>query len=43
MFDRNSENFEAGVGKAIYLDAIGSIKCKNMQCIYAVNLFEDKR
>ena len=43
MFDRNSENFEAGVGKATYLDAIGKFKnYKNTQCIYAVNLFENK-
>ena len=43
MFDRNSENFEAGVGKSTYLDAIGKYKdYKNMQCIYAVNLFENK-
>ncbi len=43
MFDRNSENFEAGVGKATYLDAIGKFKnYKNIQCIYAVNLFENK-
>ena len=43
MFDRNSENFEAGVGKSTYLDAVGKYKdYKNMQCIYAVNLFENK-
>ena len=43
MFDRNSENFSAGVGKSIYLDAIGKYKdYKNLKCIYAVNLFEDK-
>ena len=43
MFDRNSENFNAGVGKSTYLDAIGKYKVyKNIKCIYAVNLFEDK-
>ena len=43
MFDRNSENFNAGVGKSIYLEAIGKYKkYKNMKCIYAVNLFEEK-
>ena len=43
MFDRNSENFNAGVGKSTYLYAVGKFKnYKNLKCIYAVNLFEDK-
>lgn len=43
MFDRNSENFSAGVGQSIYLEAIGKYKkYKNLKCIYAVNSFDGK-
>ena len=43
MFDRNSENFNAGVGESTYLDAIGKYsKYKSLKCIYAVNSFEGK-
>ena len=43
MFDRNSENFNAGVGESTYLDAIGKYsQYKNLKCIYAVNTFEEK-
>ena len=43
MFDRDSENFNAGVGESTYLDAIGKYsKYKNLKCIYAVNSFEKK-
>ena len=43
MFDRESENFNAGVGKSTYIHAVGKYKnYKNIKCIYAVNQFEDK-
>ena len=43
MFDRNSENFSAGVGESTYIDAIGKYsQYKNLKCIYAVNSFEGK-
>ena len=42
MFEK-FRKLEAGVGKSTYLDAVGKYKdYKNMQCIYAVNLFENK-
>ena len=43
MFDRNSENFNVGVGESTNLDAVGKYsQYKNLKCIYAVNLFEGK-
>jgi len=43
MFERDSENFDAGVGKSTYIDAVGKYKSyKNIKCIYAVNQFESK-
>ena len=43
MFDRKSDNFDAGIGKSTYLDATGKYKkYKNIKCIYAVNTFENK-
>ena len=43
MFERDSENFDAGVGKSTYIDAVGKYKSyKNIKCIYAVNQFENK-
>ena len=43
MFDRDSANFNAGVGESIYLDAIGEYsQYKSLKCIYAVNSFEGK-
>ena len=43
MFERDSENFDAGVGKSTYIDAVGKYKnYKNTKCIYAVNQFENK-
>ena len=43
MFDRNSENYSAGVGESTYIDAIGKYsQYKNLKCIYAVNSFEEK-
>ena len=43
MFDRKSDNFDAGIGKSTYLDATGKFKkYKNIKCIYAVNTFENK-
>ena len=43
MFERDSENFDAGVGKSTYIDAVGKYKnYKNKKCIYAVNQFENK-
>ena len=43
MFERDSENFDAGVGKSTYIDAVGKYKnYKNIKCIYAVNQFENK-
>ena len=43
MFDRNSENFNAGVGQSIYLVATGKYQqYLNLKCIYAVKSFESK-
>ena len=43
MFERDSENLDAGVGKSTYIDAVGKYKSyKNIKCIYAVNQFENK-
>ena len=43
MFDRESDNFNAGVGNSTYIHAVGKfINYKNTKCIYAVNQFENK-
>ena len=43
MFERDSENVNVGVGKSTYIHAEGKYKnYKNIKCIYAVNLFENK-
>ena len=43
MFERDSENFNVGVGKSTYIHAEGKYKdYENTKCIYAVNLFEKK-
>ena len=43
MFERDSENFDAGVGKSTYIHSAGKYKkYKNTKCIYAVNQFENK-
>ena len=43
MFERDTENLNAGVGKSTYIHAEGKFKnFKNTKCIYAVNTFENK-
>ena len=43
MFERDSENFNTGVGRSTYIHAEGKYtNYENINCIYAVKLFETK-